>query len=155
MDARERIWTRIEELAPGTAKNRLALGQCFHELRNLYSDRQADVRRAIGHGVFEAEIAKRGYKPRTVREWVKDYEANLAGAPSSAAKRKARRQTKPSADALTEFAVLLPRTALKAAYREAAKILHPDHGGNERKMQRLNAAWERVEKEMKDSQSLP
>jgi hypothetical protein len=143
MNSREQIWARIDELAPGT-KNRIALGQCFHELRTLYSDRQADVRRTIGHGIFESEIVRRGYKPRTVREWVKDYEADLAGAPSSAAKRKTLRQLKPSADALTEFAALLPATALKAAYREAAKIFHPDRGGNKRKMQQLNNAWARI-----------
>ncbi|PYV73376.1 MAG: hypothetical protein DMG96_23280 [Acidobacteria bacterium] len=146
MDALAQIWQRIEELKPGTDSNRLALGQCFHELRSLYSDRQADVRRTLGHGVFEDEIRKRGYKPRTVREWISDYEANLTGEFSSAAKRRATRRRLKAlpGDPVSEFARLLPYKAAQSAFREAAKIYHPDHGGSKRKMQQLNAAWERA-----------
>jgi len=142
-----RLWADIEALTPGTTCNRLALGQRFHALRSLYSDRQADVRRTLGHGVFEAEIIRRGYRPRTVRSWIEDYEAALAGKPLSSAKRKARRLRKSQAptDPLAEFAALLPFEAAQAAYRAAARILHPDHGGGTLKMQQLNVAWSRVE----------
>ena len=149
MDAAKQIedlWARFEELAPRTSKYRLVLGECFYRLRSLYSGRQADVRRTLGRGIFEAEIVRRGFNPRTVREWIADYEADLKGGPSTAAKRKARRKRKlaSSSDPLLEFARLLPYRAARAACREAARILHPDHGGSNRKMQELNVAWERV-----------
>jgi hypothetical protein len=144
----ETLWARIDGLAPRTSKHRLMLGECFYELRSLYSGHQADVRRTLGRGVFEAEIIKRGFTPRTVREWISDFEANLNSGPSCAAKRKARRKPKPdsasASDPLADFARLLPYRAARAAYREAARMLHPDHGGSNLKMQELNAAWERL-----------
>jgi hypothetical protein len=79
----ESLWARVEELAPRTSKYRLVLGECFYRLRSLYSGHQADVRRTFGRGVFEAEIVKRGFRPRTVRGWIEDYEADLDGGPSS------------------------------------------------------------------------
>lgn len=141
----ERLWHRAAELAQGAEANRRCLGKAFAELRTLYSDRAADVRRTLGHGIFEDEIRKRGYKPRTVRDWINDYEAALNGEKSSAEKRRTRRAKKigPS-DPLAEFVKLLPFKAAQAAYREAAKALHPDHGGSAVKMQQLNAAWQRV-----------
>ncbi len=140
----EQLWLRVETLRPGVS-NRTALGAAFHELRQLYSDRTpADVRRTSGHGTFEAEIVQRGYKPRTVRGWIEDFESAHKGEPSSAAKRKARRLIV-STDPLLEFARMLPFKAAQAAYREAAKMFHPDHGGSNRKMQRLNAALERAQ----------
>jgi hypothetical protein len=142
----EALWTRAEELAPRTGKYRLILGQCFYRLRLLYSGHQADVRRTLGRGVFEAEIVKRGFRPRTVREWIADFEADLNGGRSNAAKRRARRRSQQPADSdpVAEFARLLPYRAAKAAYREAARLFHPDLGGSNRKMQELNVAWERV-----------
>ena len=145
----EANWVRIKELTPGTFANRLALGQCFHDLRSLYSDRNSGGHRLTSaHGGFEAEIIKRGYKPRTVRGWVADYEAALAGKPSSAAKRRAHRlrRTSHTTDTLTTFATLLPFSAAQAAYRTAARLLHPDHGGNARRMQQLNDAWAQAKK---------
>lgn len=148
-DQLERLWYRIGELSPGTDGNRLALGQAFQELRALYSDRNSGGHRLTsGHGQFEAEIRKRSkYSPRAVRDMIADYEANLRGEETTAAKRKARRAARLSApsDPMTEFAWLLPHKAALAAYREAAKIYHPDHGGSDSQMQRLNAAWDRVQ----------
>lgn len=142
----ESLWARVEQLAPRTSKYRLLLGESFYRLRSLYSGHQADIRRRLGHGVFEAEIIKRGFKPGTVREWIADYEADLEGQLSSAAKRRVRRKTKAATppEPLLEFAKLLPYRAARAAYREAARILHPDCGESNSKMQELNAAWARA-----------
>lgn len=50
-----------------------------------------------------------------------------------------------SADPLTlayaKFARLLPHDVLKKAYREAANLMHPDKGGDPRRMSDLNEAW--------------
>ena len=56
---------------------------------------RADIRRFAGHGTFVEEIKKRGYKPRTVREWVISYEVSAGLRPpedTPSAKRKARRK---------------------------------------------------------------
>lgn len=147
-DKIEQLWYEIRELTPGTAENRLAMGERFHALRQLYSQKSADVRRLSGPGIFEQEIVNRGYRPRTVREWISDYEASVMfGYHTSSAKRKARRQREkafPKEHPLTAFAELLPVAAAQAAYREAAKIYHPDRGGDESRMQALNVAWERA-----------
>jgi hypothetical protein len=144
----DKIWAEVEALTPGSVANRLALGQRFHDLRAKYSDRNFGGHRLTsGHGTFEEEIRKRGYRPRSVREWISDYESALAGKPLSAAKRKTRRlRSRPSSpiDPLSAFAALLPFRAAHAAYREAAKIFHPDHGGNGEKMQQLNELWQQV-----------
>jgi hypothetical protein len=139
----KRTWAAIDIIIADAKSDRLKLGEHFQRLQTLYSNKSADIRRS-GVGTFEQELTKRDLKPRTVREWVSDYEAHRTGAATSAEKRKALRQLKPPADALTEFATLLPATALKAAYREAAKIFHPDRGGSKRKMQQLNNAWARI-----------
>ena len=63
------LWAEVEALTSGTGANRLALGQRFHELRSKYSDRNFGGHRLTsGHGSFEEEIRKRGYRPRTVRQ---------------------------------------------------------------------------------------
>ena len=55
----------------------------------------------------------------------------------------------PLADAILVFAQMLPREALKAAYRVAAQHYHPDKsGGDTTKMAQLNALWSKIEKEM-------
>lgn len=52
-------------------------------------------------------------------------------------------------DALAlEFLRLLPYDAAQAAYRKAAMTLHPDHGGDMQRMTALNAAWDRLQKEI-------
>jgi hypothetical protein len=154
-DAETRIWQAIERSSATFEADRRQLGRLFLELRNLYSER--GVRRmSAGHGIFEREIKVRGYKSRTVREWISDFEADRDGTPRSSMKRKARRRKTKNhlsapvlwkdiyAGPLTAFAALLPAKAAQIAYREAAKILHPDRGGDKAKMQRLNQAWARV-----------
>ena len=141
-DAATRLWTAVERAHEGLAVRRHELGKLFFQLKNLYSERaNLAVRRLTsGHGVFQAEIEKRGYKPNRVREWICDYEVEAGLRPpaeSTAAKRKARR-VNPSAayergyqaamndfpaasreDPISRFAELLPFTALKAAFRKA------------------------------------
>jgi hypothetical protein len=151
-------WLRIEQLIARTKADRLTLGQLFLKLRDLYSDRDSGGHRlSSGHGSFEAEIVKRGYRPRTVRQWIGDFEVHQTGSPTSSEKRKTSRQRKTSAKAtadlfngiqgaaLTRFAALLPYKAAQSAYREAAKLFHPDHGGDGEKMQELNSLWDEVE----------
>jgi hypothetical protein len=54
----------------------------------------------------------------------------------------------PGVDGLIiQFFRALPSSARKAAYRTAALKLHPDVGGSAEEMLRLNALWERIEKE--------
>jgi hypothetical protein len=98
-DAESRIWAQIERL-DGTPEERTVraakLGKLFYQLRALYSERadSAAGRLTSGHGVFQAEILERGYKPNRVRELVNDYEVQAGIRPateSTAAKRKSRR----------------------------------------------------------------
>jgi hypothetical protein len=171
-DAANRLWAAIEQAHNDLAANRCQLGKLFFALRNIYSERSNSASRRLssGHGVFQAEILKRGYKPNRVREWVNDYEVVLGlrkPSESTSAKRKARRNRESLGSAydrgyeaasyrfnvgctgggpLEKFATLLPFEALQAAYRAAAKIFHPDLGGDSEQMQKLNAAWEAVEK---------
>ena len=52
---------------------------------------------------------------------------------------------------LAQFMRLLPYDAAQSAYRKAALALHPDRaasGGSMEKMQALNVAWTRLEKEL-------
>lgn len=53
-------------------------------------------------------------------------------------------------DVLVQFVRLLPFEAAQSAYRKAAMLLHPDRGGtgSMEKMQALNVAWTRLEKEL-------
>jgi hypothetical protein len=91
------LWARIDELTAGTKVNRLALGETLRQLRDIYSDRNiGGNRRTSGHGTFEKECQQRGYKPRTVRDLISDYEAFLLGQPSAAEKRKTREQRTPT-----------------------------------------------------------
>jgi hypothetical protein len=145
----DKLWAEVKALTHGTAANRLALGQRFRELRAIYSDRNFGGQRLTSaHGSFEEEILKRGYRPRTVRGWIQDFEAALVGKPLSSDNRKRRRMRSSatvSTDPLSAFFALLPFSAAHAAYREASKLFHPDHGGDEQKMQRLNELWQQVE----------
>lgn len=84
-------WMTVEELTSGTKANRFALGHEFKKLRDIYSERNiGGNRRTSGHGTFENECLQRGYKPRTVRDLIADYEASISGKPLAAEKRKAR-----------------------------------------------------------------
>lgn len=51
-------------------------------------------------------------------------------------------------DAMAEFMRVIPYEAAQKAFRHAAMMLHPDRGGDMEKMARLNAAWERIRKEI-------
>jgi len=166
-DAAVRLWNEITVAHADFAKNKAKLGRLFFELRNLYSERNSGGRRLTsGHGQFEEEIKKRGFKPRRVREWVNDHEVAIGLRPpteSTAAKRKARRvhsgdhergyaaamrdfATFDMDDPVPRFAALLPFSALKTAYRAALQELHPDHGGSVECTQELIRAWEAVER---------
>jgi hypothetical protein len=173
IDAELRIWHAIDVAALSLSKNRLLLGKLFLHLKSLYSERSADKRLTSGHGSFEFETKARGFKTRTVREWIFDFEADRDGKPSTSAGKKARRQqarhlnsaeyergykaamhdfptaSGDAADPISLFQGLLPFEALQAAYRAAAKLYHPDLGGDSALMQRLNEAWSRVEEHYK------
>ena len=95
-DAATRLWTAVERAHEDFVVNRRELGTLFYQLRNLYSERANSAARRLtsGHGVFQMEIKKRGYKPNRVREWICDHEVEVglrSPAESTAAKRKARR----------------------------------------------------------------
>lgn len=49
---------------------------------------------------------------------------------------------------IIEFVKVLPYESARKAYRDAAMLLHPDRGGSMEKMSALNAAWERIQKEV-------
>lgn len=49
---------------------------------------------------------------------------------------------------LLEFMKLLPYEAAQKAYKAACFVLHPDRGGNMELMSKLNASWQRIEKEV-------
>lgn len=148
------LWLGIEKLTAGTRSNRLERGRIFRELRSLYSDRNiGGNRRTSGHGTFEKECLQRGHKPRTVRDLIADYEACLSGKPSTTEKRKVRHSPKPkpaTEHPLVAFARLLPYEAALAAFRTAAKMLHPDLGGGHEQMQELNNAWREAERFYRD-----
>ena len=168
-DAAVRLWTAVGRAHKDLAANRRELGKLFFQLKNLYSERANSAARRLtsGHGVFQIEIKKRGYRPNRVREWICDYEVEVGLRPpaeSTAAKRQARRvnssaeyergyqaamndfPTASREDPLSRFAELLPFTALKAAYRAALHELHPDHSGSEERTKALISAWEDVER---------
>ncbi len=154
MDAEQRLWNEIEKLHDSHRAATFLLGKKFLELKNLYSERanSGGHRLSSGKGVFEKELKARGFKPRTVRGWINDFVAISTGeGQTEAAKRAARRSQPRISDRTTEnsdleaFAAILPYTAALAAFREAAKIYHPGHGGSGRKMQELNALWDRLE----------
>ena len=85
------LWMEVCQLTAGSRSNRLELGKVFRELRDIYSERNSGGnRRTSGHGTFEKECLQRGYKPRTVRDLIADYEAFLSGNPSASEKRKVR-----------------------------------------------------------------
>jgi len=57
--------------------------------------------------------------------------------------------TKSTASQLAvDFLTLVGFDAAQAAYRRAATVLHPDHGGDMEAMTKLNAVWDRLQKEV-------
>jgi hypothetical protein len=168
-DASDRLWKSLELVSQDLTHDRLTMGRVGLELRNLYSERSnsAGRRRSSGHGSFEAELRKRGYKPNRIREAIRDYRVSIGELPqseSTKAKRAAR--SMPSADfkhgwqAAREyfldteaqpndeyalFARTMNHAEAKAVFRAMAKRLHPDHGGSAERMATLNNLWERLE----------
>ena len=155
------LWADIEALKRPSVR-RFELGRRFFELRQKYSERErksGGPSAAAGHGEFEAQCIARGWAPRTVRDLIADFQIERQRmadpyaepwAKTSAEKRRERRRSRrksqelePS-NPLAEFAALLPFEAAQAAYRTAARIYHPDCGGDTLKMQQLNAAWARA-----------
>lgn len=49
---------------------------------------------------------------------------------------------------LVDFMKLIPYEAARAAYRQAAILLHPDKGGDMEKMSKVNALWTKIQKEV-------
>jgi len=173
-DASDRLWKSLELVSQDLTHDRLTMGRVGLELRNLYSERSnsADRRRSSGHGSFEAELRKRGYKPNRIREAIRDYRVSIGELPqseSTTAKRAARSKpstdyergykdgTKSTKDALDEmfgdanisdcatFAHWMNHAEAKAAFRAMASRLHPDHGGDGEDMKTLNFLWKRLE----------
>jgi hypothetical protein len=59
---------------------------------------------------------------------------------------------KPLDTIILEFVKLIPQDCMVKAYRAAAMTLHPDKGGSMDKMSSLNAAWDRIQKELYGTQ---
>jgi hypothetical protein len=107
-DAGERLWTAASAIHRDLKTDFLKLGKVFVDLRNLYSERNSgDSRRRSGHGTFEAEIIKRGFALRRVREWIADFEATQTGKLTTAEKRKARRAAQKAAISAMKLAPAL------------------------------------------------
>lgn len=177
-DAATRLWSEIEAVNADLALNRHLVGRLFLQLRNLYSERarsEPPGRLSSGHGTFEVEIKKRGFRPNRVREWIRDYEVAEGMRPASestTAKRKARRdssaeyrrgyregqgvrsvwdemfgtaEAKSSGSDWASFAKILSHAEARTAFRSAAMRLHPDRGGTSESMTALNLLWEKLE----------
>lgn len=54
----------------------------------------------------------------------------------------------PIENSMCEFLRLMPYSAAQKAYREAQMTLHPDRGGSVEQSAKLNAAWDRIKKEV-------
>jgi hypothetical protein len=156
-DAEKRICAEIAAVRDRHDRDERQLGRLFLEYQCLLSERSHSAARRLSprKGAFEAKIKQLGFRPNRVREWITDHRVRVGLLPpeaSTAAKRKARRQRKArgadisffsvATDPICRFAVLLPYSALRAAYRAALHELHPDHGGSLERTQELIAAWE-------------
>jgi hypothetical protein len=160
------LWDRATSLRPEGF--RFQLGDVLGRIRELYSERErrkngGPSAGVVGHGQFETECLRRGFSPRTVRDIIRDYEIQIARGStkpgpkaqektSSEKRRESRQRTgahRPHRFGLdadyVAFARLLPYSAAKIAFREAAIRLHPDHAGDAEAMKRLNILWERLE----------
>jgi hypothetical protein len=67
---------------------------------------------------------------------------------ANTARQSATSSRSPIDTAIIEFVRLTPFDAMLRAYRQAQMTLHPDKGGDADKSARLNAAWDRVRKEV-------
>jgi hypothetical protein len=166
-DAGKRLWESFELAHHDLEHDRLAVGRLGMELRNMYSERSnsADRRRSSGHGSFEAELRKRGYKPNRIREAIRDYRVSIGELPqseSTAAKRKARQSkvedyptelealtnlySRPHPNEperrkhLAEFAILIPLQLAELTYKASLECYQE----NWRATRALEAAWSNV-----------
>lgn len=57
-------------------------------------------------------------------------------------------QSIPIDSVIASFVKLIPYEAMQQAYKRAAMLLHPDRGGDMEQMSKMNAAWQRLEKEL-------
>lgn len=57
-------------------------------------------------------------------------------------------RNEPIDQVIVRFVKLCPPDAMQKAFRAAAIAMHPDRGGNANKMASLNAAWDRIQKEV-------
>src|ERR1700680_3521391 len=98
-DPAARLWTAVDLVHQDRASDGLKEGSLLLKLQNLYSERadSGDRRPSSGHGVFVAELKKRGYDPRAARVLIFDYKAHRDGTPGTAELRKARREAKAAA----------------------------------------------------------
>ena len=87
-----RQWKVIERIREEGLKTvRLELGREFLKLRGMYSHK-SNTRTSAHPGTFEKECEKRGFKHRTVCDWIKDYEASQKGGKTTAEQKKDRRK---------------------------------------------------------------
>ena len=155
-DAARRLLSAIQTLYADHQRHAAELGKLCFQLRNLYSERanSSGSRTSPGHGIYCAELKKLGIPRQRAAEWVRDHEVKVGlrkPAESTVAKQKARRQRERQvcSDPVSSFAALLPFEALQSAYRVAAKLFHPDLGGDSEQMKRLNAVWKQAEEHFK------
>ncbi len=57
-------------------------------------------------------------------------------------------QALPINDVIASFVHMVPYEAMQKAYRHAALLMHPDRGGDMEQMSKMNAVWQRLEKEL-------
>lgn len=143
-DAAARLWKSLELVSHDLTHDRLTMGRIGMELRNLYSERHSGGgRRSSCHGSFERELEKRGFNPRRVREFIRDYRVSIGELPlheSTQAKRKARgKATANVNEILGPLACRLNHAEMKAAVDAAAKRMSGTV------LKSLLTAWERAE----------
>jgi hypothetical protein len=78
-----RLWRTLDLTTADYNRDRFRLGILLAKLQAAYSER-SEVRQTVspslGHGTFERECIRRGYKPRTVRALIADAKVILAQA---------------------------------------------------------------------------
>lgn len=139
----ETLWDQAARLNSAFLSNRFELARVLVELKRQTSD---------ARGEWTAELRRHGIKPSTARSCIRDYMAKTTGGQTDAAKRKHARQAKKAAGVswktdhpLLPLMDLMTFEDAKALFKIMARRCHPDCGGTNEQMQRLNAAWERVQ----------
>jgi hypothetical protein len=160
------LWEQAASYGPKSTTPRFVFGSVLWEIRRLYSERErnsgrqsADVQ---GHGKFEAECIRRGYKPRTVRCLVRDFEILIermsvrpglkAQEKTSAEQRSEARREKqkrlPTTESgitkmqicLAQFAIMLPLEVVERAYKVALELYDINPSG----ASKLESAWNKA-----------